>query len=283
MKTTTDPMKANEQSSNLLSSLPSMTSLSIRRKLLLVASFVIFARVASNFLSMFIESPSFFRRHRPASHSNPDVGYENTTKTNPKKSVVYVPGAGFSGFFYSLGRLQSLQRHEVSQRCLALVASLMEIPLGMAVDLAHTSRNRWMNSEIGRYSVVEDFVERLLADEHKSAENGICNLIQDNATTHHRIQQHLPRINIITSSWNKNSFVSQSVRRSFGKRDDQSLHNDGAFAGLLRGLTLTLADENHHSLRLPWNFDLLWNGLNMLLGHDRALQFWNEGLKRGID
>lgn len=71
--------------------------------------------------------------------------------------------------------------------------------------------------------------------------------------------------------------------RSFGKRDDQSLHNDGAFAGLLRGLTLTLADENHHSLRLPWNFDLLWNGLNMLLGHDRALQFWNEGLKRGID
>lgn len=233
MKTTTDPMKANEQSADLLSSHPSMTSLSIRRKLLLVASFVIFARVASNFLSMFIESPSFFRRHRPASHSNPDVGYENTTKTNPKKSVVYVPGAGFSGFFYSLGRLQSLQRHEVSQRnneteslteetpfeyycfsagCLALVASLMEIPLGMAVDLAHTSRNRWMNSEIGRYSVVEDFVERLLADEHKSAENGICNLIQDNATTHHRIQQHLPRINIITSSWNKNSFVSQSVR-----------------------------------------------------------------------
>jgi hypothetical protein len=74
---------------------------------------------------------------------------------------------------------------------------------------------------------------------------------------------------------------------SFWKQDDDFYYNDGAFAGLLRSVIPFSKTESfqpgrhHHSLRLPWSFDLLFHGLDILLGREKAIEFWEEGLKRG--
>lgn len=77
---------------------------------------------------------------------------------------------------------------------------------------------------------------------------------------------------------------------SFWKQDDNYYHNDGAFAGLLQSL-IPLSDSepifqphrHRHSLLLPWNLDLLSRGLDILIGREKAVQYWKEGLKRGAN
>ena len=82
---------------------------------------------------------------------------------------------------------------------------------------------------------------------------------------------------------------------TFCSRDDNTgrYHNDGAFAGLFAFTKHLISqsdddhqlfrpDMYHHSLKLPWSFDLLSNGLNILLGHDRAVHYWKEGLRKGV-
>lgn len=76
---------------------------------------------------------------------------------------------------------------------------------------------------------------------------------------------------------------------SFWKQDGGHYYNDGAFAGLLRCMIpssegyLSQLGRNHHSLLLPWSFDLLSRGLNILLGREKAIEFWEEGLKKGVN
>ncbi len=255
---------------------------------------------------------------------------------------IYIPGAGFSGFFYTLGRLQAL--HNSSHRnasnyqyfcfsagCLALLTSLMQAPVDFAVELAHSSRNRWIMGEIGRYDVVEHFVDGLLLfnDDDKYAsldgkQNATmgeeeANQEREIETTQFApkrvgldIQKYFPRINVITSTWDANHHLSQRIQQplsvehfkelliqttwipfltgsSFWKRGGDVYHNDGAFAGLLQSFNPSLSKQEHlfhprqynHSLLLPWNLDLLSNGLNILLGYDRAIYYWEEGYKRG--
>jgi hypothetical protein len=66
---------------------------------------------------------------------------------------------------------------------------------------------------------------------------------------------------------------------SFGTRDENGLyHLDGAFSGLFQVSNPQSKSERRRlPLLLPWSFGLLLNGLNMLLSHDRATRFWEEG------
>jgi hypothetical protein len=284
---------------------------------------LITSSIVRNFLSIFLE---------PLSSS---VG---TSKIVPKDSTidVYIPGAGFSGFFYTLGRLHALhssphhnssafQYYCFSAGCLALLTSLMQVPVNSAVELAHFSRNRWITGEIGRYDVVEHFVDNLFlfgmedskyvsldakgnttiyrvgAECHSNQES----VVESAQFTSNRvgtdIRHYLPRINVITSTWDARHFISHRIQKplsaehfkelliqttwipfvtgsSFWKTEGGVYHNDGAFAGLLQSFNPSLSKREkfchprqyHHSLLLPWSFDLLTNGLNILLGHDRG-------------
>lgn len=74
---------------------------------------------------------------------------------------------------------------------------------------------------------------------------------------------------------------------SFGKWDDESgvYHNDGAFSGLLESVFFPRSEGRHghnYSLLLPWRYGLLSDGLNIGLKHDSAVQYWKEGLMRGV-
>lgn len=217
-----------------------------RKRLLLglaLSLFVLGASIVVNFFSMFLEPPrgdadsrSFVHREMPG---------DDTID-------VYIPGAGFSGFFYTLGRLQAL--HDAPSRsspplfdyycfsagCLALVTSLLGLPIDSAIEIAHSSRDRWMTGEIGRYDVVGHFVDGLLfhAEEKVASEDGRLYVMMDGGSTtglKHQsnttreiainstqypsdrdgdfLERHLPRINVITSRWCNRHIFSQSVQK----------------------------------------------------------------------
>lgn len=84
------------------------------------------------------------------------------------KDTIYVPGAGFSGFWFTLGRLRSIDdpasKHYYcfSAGCLGVVASLRNFTVDEMLDLAEGIQGKWMSSEIGRYQVVGEFVNNLV-------------------------------------------------------------------------------------------------------------------------
>lgn len=125
----------------------------------------------------------------------------------------------------------------------------------------------------------------------------------------HKIQKDLSKINIITSTWSKNNLIiTQSIRSpstvlelkqmllqttwipfitgpALGKQDKSGeYHNDGAFAALFYGWKSLFGEDAVHAdqydMKLPWDIDLLWNGLNIVLDYDKAIHFWNKGLLR---
>lgn len=209
-------------------------------RLVLVMSPIILltASIVVNFLSMFLEPYG--------------AEFSYSVEQEPGESAnVYIPGAGFSGFFYTLGRLQALHNtpshsstayeyYCFSAGCLALVTSLLKLPIDSAIELAHTSRNQWIVGEISRYEVVGNFVDGLLyhaeekitlVDENLNAtiDGGSAEelIYHTNATQGNlmnpgqylsnsdgcSLQYLLPRINIITSTWNKQRLFSQSIQK----------------------------------------------------------------------
>ena len=283
--------------------------------------------IVGNFLSMFLEpiqSTSFICK-------------EHQLDLELHSSSVYIPGAGFSGFFYTLGRLKvladtnsslSYDYYCFSAGCLALLTHILDIPIHNVVELAHSSRNRFFSGEISRYDVVENFVNGLLDEDAihnnvsstRSTETECQQYQVSNAAMQtntsipyneriQRLQDVLPRINVITSTWDKYSFISHRLEKptsvkhlkrmllettyiplitgdSLGILDeDQNFryHNDGAFVGLLRRSEMFDPSKYRHSLLLPWRFDILINGLNLFaLDHAKAIHYWEEGMRRGV-
>ena len=296
-------------------------SLKELRSALILSPFILLAAsIGINFFAMFLEP----------------YGTEKwTVEMEPGNSVdVYIPGAGFSGFFYTLGRLQALHNappeeldafeyYCFSAGCLALVTSLLKIPIDSAIELAHSSRDKWMMGEIGRYNVVEHFVDGLMFHAGPVEELNVTidrysrytvldNIDQSSSSSSGRhdnsLYDILPRINVITSTWTKQSLFSQSIQKPTSVDHlrrllvqttwipfitgssiyDNDYHNDGVFAGLLQSLNPLSVDEplfqpwrHHHSLLLPWSFELLSHGLNILLDREKAIKFWEDGFKRG--
>lgn len=172
--------------------------------------------VAVNLMSLYLESP--FHSASPLACTDGD-------------NSVYIPGAGFSGFFYTLGRLSSVRFNEVnisaealhdyycfSSGCLALVTHLLGRDIETALELAHESRYQFVNGKIGQYNIVGKFVDGLLfgdTDTDTAAQQGSDNCMMHHNTSDaiHQLHSHLPRINVITTSWNEANFPSQSIRR----------------------------------------------------------------------
>ena len=107
----------------------------------------------------------------------------------------------------------------------------MDLSFDSAIELAFSSRNRWNTGEISRYEVVEEFVDGLLAnpaldchgnnatfdgerleewDKYDSNSTQSELELRENS---HILQHVLPRINVITSVWNRESIPSRHVQK----------------------------------------------------------------------
>ena len=238
----------------------------------------------------------------------------------PPERLFLIVGNGYSGFFYTLGWLRSLEEAHGSEEdftyqcysggCLALVAHLLDVELEVALDLAIGSRERLLAGDIGRYEVVERFVDGLLdfaktthevVIENDHCPTMVCQAMLDRNET--RSTEWFSRLSIITSSWSYNNtyFLEKNVRRPSSTEDLKSLlldttfipfltgetfgraksnlaqHNDGALAVWFDNLIGRQSSSSGHVLRLPKTL-LLWSNIfNMWLDRKTAVQIWNEG------
>jgi len=84
------------------------------------------------------------------------------------RDTIYVPGAGFSGFWFTLGRLQSIEQPDkkdyycFSAGCLGVVASLRNFTVDETLNIALNIQERWKTGQIERHDVVGEFVDTLV-------------------------------------------------------------------------------------------------------------------------
>ncbi|CAB9511638.1 expressed unknown protein [Seminavis robusta] len=86
-------------------------------------------------------------------------------------SSVYVPGSGFSGFWFHLGALSSIQDlHKFdyycySSGCLSVVMAAMNISVGEATTMATDVQQLWMVGNITRFDIIDQFLLDVLGED----------------------------------------------------------------------------------------------------------------------
>lgn len=208
---------------------------------------------------------------------------------------VYVPGAGFSGYWFTLGRLKSIpdpaskSYYCYSAGCLGVVATLADKNMQEMSDLAFGVQRKWKEGRLNRYDVVSHFVDGLLFN--SSIKNATAPIMSD--------ANLLSKINVITSS--KAIMGVRSVIRtpqSIDELRDMLLHTtwipwatgDGLWVeDVLTGnhhmdgaFSATTHPRCTHQLSLPFMLDLFLNILNVNLGRDKVAKYWNAGVELGI-
>eukprot|EP00540_Astrosyne_radiata_P024027 CAMPEP_0116843912 /NCGR_PEP_ID=MMETSP0418-20121206/12369_1 /TAXON_ID=1158023 /ORGANISM="Astrosyne radiata, Strain 13vi08-1A" /LENGTH=181 /DNA_ID=CAMNT_0004474753 /DNA_START=107 /DNA_END=652 /DNA_ORIENTATION=+ len=128
---------------------------------------MILARVAAVFLALagcviFIASPPLHLLYEKAAPAGP--------------SSVCIQGAGFPGFWFQLGFLQGnpgLRDHDFycySSGCLSLLMAFMNSTLEESFDFAASLQRSWLNGNISRFELVENFVDGLIRDDDSHAD-----------------------------------------------------------------------------------------------------------------
>lgn len=217
---------------------------------------------------------------------------------------IYVPGAGFSGYWFTLGRLKSIpdpaskSYYCYSAGCLGVVATLAGKSMHEMSDLAFDVQRRWKAGNLDRYDVVPHFVDGLLFD--TAGIEGHARDITRNVTAPVMSDAKLlSKINVITTI--KDMVGVRSVirtPRSIDELRDMLIHTtwipwatgdglwtqdeltgdhhmDGAFSA-------TTHPRCTHHLGLPFMLDLFLNILNVNLGRDKVEKYWNAGIMLGL-
>eukprot|EP00536_Pseudo-nitzschia_multiseries_P016504 jgi/Psemu1/292569/fgenesh1_pg.1135_\ len=179
-------------------------------------------------------------------------------------SSVYVPGGGFSGFWFHLGYLHALagdDRRDLhdydyycySAGCLSVLSVFLNRSLEEVYDAALASQNAWNNGTQNRFEIVDYFFEQLVPPE-----DDLDALF------------FLPRIKILVTtasegyrvleSRNRNE-LKENIRKTtwvpyltgwgwFSRNNDNEVYLDGGFSRVL-----------HPRCEVEWNLPLIWETL----------------------
>jgi hypothetical protein len=206
---------------------------------------------------------------------------------------IYVSGGGFSGFWFSIGRLQSIPEKEsktyycYSAGCLAVVSALSNATLEQMTEVSFGVQRRWQSGETSLHQVVSDFLETLLTQKNVIA-------LGQNPTL-------LSKIKIITTVKNPTWGVKSVIRSPLGLEDLQEMllqttwlpfflghrlwHTDSSTGEKhMDGVFMALHDHplcSHH-VGLAWDWELQINSLNVNMGPDVVKKLWNRGLDYGL-
>lgn len=217
--------------------------------------------------------------------------YSATTRTSTQPppiepGSVYVPGAGFSGFWYTLGRLRSIpdpSAHNFycySAGCLGVVAAMNGLDVEEVYDAAASMQTQWKTGEISRFDVVGGFVDYLL-DRAAAANNNETSMDLSllNVLTTAKDGWFGVRVSVQTPSNldNLRTLLLQTTWIPYAVGDGlwHHGHMDGGAAALFHPKC-----EVH--LDLPLDLDLLSNIVNVNLGREKVFQFWKKGLAYGL-
>jgi hypothetical protein len=210
------------------------------------------------------------------------------------KNSVYVPGGGFSGFWYTLGRLNSIDLplsknyYCYSAGCLGLVAMLSNTTMETAYDVAVDAQKQWQRGEVSRYDVTEMFIDGIfygLGTKERSERNLRPELKNPDA---------LRTLNIITSVQDGWGGLKASIRTPSNTAELKEMllqtawipfatsrdlwheeHMDGAF-------TLLDHPQCAHHLGYAAEIDMMLNALNVNLSREKVALYWERGLAQGL-
>eukprot|EP00816_Leptocylindrus_hargravesii_P005670 CAMPEP_0196803124 /NCGR_PEP_ID=MMETSP1362-20130617/2547_1 /TAXON_ID=163516 /ORGANISM="Leptocylindrus danicus, Strain CCMP1856" /LENGTH=218 /DNA_ID=CAMNT_0042174567 /DNA_START=378 /DNA_END=1034 /DNA_ORIENTATION=- len=199
-------------------------------------------------------------------------------------SSAYVPGVGFSGFWYTIGALQSIQAlHEMdffcySAGCLAVTVALSNRTITDVSDIAFGLQQRWRSNNISRWDIVEHFVDDILKNDSLQVlhQNVDANLLE--------------RMNVLTTT----KEGSMSVRKAQNISDLKDLliqttwipfatgwglskdgHLDGGFSSFVHPIC-----GAHFAL--PMKLAVFVNVLNPALNQKQVEQLWRSGVGNSV-
>jgi len=217
---------------------------------------------------------------------------------------VYVSGGGFSGFWFTLGRLKSIENPDADDKsyycysagCLAVVATLSNFTMEEVYENARDKQLKWQTGRIDRYDVVEAFLDEFIYDTRTSSEG--YNVLAAGPLTNKvaRIDPTLlSKLFIITSEWRGwfgglkravrtptnpeelHDMLMQStwIPYATGRHLWHKNHMDGGFTGLFH-------PRCKYYVGLAPDLDLFLNIVNVNLGRDKVERLWNKGLSYGL-
>lgn len=226
---------------------------------------------------------SLFASWRSSSSSSNDLTENNASNGTIDPKSVYVPGAGFSGFWFTLGRLRSLPNpwehnyYCFSAGCLGVVATLSNRTFEDMSEMAFGVQRKWNEGEISRYDVVEDFVDRLLPSSVRFGDELLERIsvvtVTEGVGTNIRRARSVAELRemLIQTTW-----IPFATGWGLWNKDKSgSRHMDGGF-------TFFFHPRYRFNLKLPLMPDLFLNILNPNLSARKVQKFWNAGLGYGI-
>jgi len=202
----------------------------------------------------------------------------------PVNDAVFVPGAGFSGFWYSFGRIQSLADAEsrdyycFSAGCLAVSARYLGKGFDDVAESALRIQSSWRNGDLSRYSVATEFVDELL-DINGTEVLGIGSGEEETWLEH---------VNVLTTTW----YGGVKISKAKDRRELRELllktsfipfatgwggNRDGELDG---GFSLLFHPRCKHGIYLPPTFDMIVNILNVNMGFDTVERLYSKGVKQ---
>lgn len=209
------------------------------------------------------------------------------------RTIVCVPGRGFSGFWYAFGMLQSIsstnnntsttedvgdnEYYCYSSGCLCAALSLANKTYDEVLSAAVEAQNLWSEGMISRYDIVPHFINSILddvnTDETIFQKLNVLLTTKGTGVTAKRPQtaQELREL-LIQTTWIP--FITGSALwiqdTSIGQ-----YHMDGAFSS-------TLHPPCDRRIDVPCTFDIMRNVLNPFLDQVGAKSYYEQGIRYGL-
>jgi len=198
----------------------------------------------------------------------------------PVHNATYVPGAGFSGFWYSFGRISNLPNNLdrdylcFSAGCLVVSSVFLGKDYTAVAQSAVDIQRRWKDGKISQYDVASIFVDDLLDLTGKPGNR----LLQD---------EWLKQVYVLTSSWytganmkvakNRGELRELLVQTSFipfatGFGFNHEGSNDGGFS-------LLFHPRCEDNVMLPLTFQMFANILNVNMSMETVSELYDVGFQ----
>ncbi|GMH65191.1 hypothetical protein TL16_g04138 [Triparma laevis f. inornata] len=233
----------------------------------------------------------------------------------PINDAVFVPGAGFSGFWYSFGRIKGMESQGLgdakdqnyycfSAGCLAISAHYLDQDFESIAGTALKIQKSWRDGELSRYSVATEFVDTILGDPHcdgpereevsrngsgmvGSSRSSSSSSSSSKSSDSEVEEEWLSHVNVLTTTWyggvkisvanNRRELREMLLKTSFIPfATGWGGNRDGELDG---GFSLLFHPRCRRGIFLPPTLEMLVNILNVNMGFDTVEKLYAEGLK----
>jgi hypothetical protein len=204
-----------------------------------------------------------------------------------ENSCIYVSGGGFSGFWFSLGRLRTIPEPETktfvcySAGCLGVVATLSNYSMEQLYEPASRIQKRVWDGSVHRYNVVETFVDFILDNSPVLMGSNsssifsklhIVTSVPDPQFGFHAAIQTPTDVSDLKKLLMQTTWIPLAVGSHFSHLG----HLDGIFSAFQHPTC-------KHQVGLAWtNAELMMNTLNVNLGPESVERLWDMGLEYGL-